>query len=111
MHKYIDIHQQNKPTERTWHRLHHFLDYAATHPTATVRFYASDMILNVHSDASYLTKPKARSRIGGHFFLSNLPQKNTPIKINDTITTICSILKHVASSAAEAELGALFHNA
>ena len=88
--------QQNKPTETTWHRLHHFLDYAATHPTATVRFYASGMILNVHSDASYLTEPKARSRIGGHFFLSNLPQKNTPIKINGTITTICSILKHVA---------------
>jgi len=27
------------------------------------------MILKVHSDASYLSEPKARSRCGGHFYL------------------------------------------
>ena len=102
--------QQSKPTEKTWKQLLHFLDYAATHPSATVRFYASNMILNVHSDASYLTEPKARSRIGGHFFLGSLPQTNQPIHLNGTIATVCSILKHVVSSAAEAELAALFHN-
>ena len=34
-----------------------------------MRFYASDMILNIHSDASYLSVKDARSRAGGHFFL------------------------------------------
>ena len=41
----------------------HLLNYAATHPDATVRFRASDMILHIHSDASYLSKPKARSAL------------------------------------------------
>jgi hypothetical protein len=29
------------------------------------------MALAVHSNASYLSKPKAQSRSGGHFFLSS----------------------------------------
>jgi hypothetical protein len=37
------------------------LDYLATHPDATVRFHASNMILNVHSDA--------HSWACGHFFM------------------------------------------
>ncbi len=37
------------------------LDYLATYPDATIRFKASDMILNIHSDASYLSKSDARS--------------------------------------------------
>jgi hypothetical protein len=45
------------------------LDYLSTHPDATNRFYASDMILHIHSDASYLSVSKARSRLGGLFYL------------------------------------------
>ena len=30
------------------------LNYAATHPDATINYHASDMIINVASDASYL---------------------------------------------------------
>ena len=59
------------------------------------------MVLNVHSDASYLTAPKARSRAGGHFFLGSLPRKGCPIKLNGAILTLCTILKCVAVSAAE----------
>ena len=69
------------------------------------------MILNIHSDASYLTAPKARSRAGGHYFLGSIPQDGTPIFLNGPIHSLCAILKFVASSAAEAELGALFLNA
>jgi hypothetical protein len=28
------------------------LDYLATHPDATIRYHASDMVLHIHSDAS-----------------------------------------------------------
>jgi hypothetical protein len=37
----------------------HLLNYAAKHPNATLRYHASNMILHIHSDASYLSEPKA----------------------------------------------------
>ena len=83
----------------------------STHMEAKIRYHASDMILNVHSDASYSTAPKARSRVGGHFFLSSLPKHNEPIRLNGAILTLCTILKCTTAFAAEAELGALFLNA
>ena len=81
-----------------------------SNPNAIIQFYASDMVLNVHSDASYLTAAKGRSRAGGSFFLGSLPRNNAPIKLNGNIAITCAILKLVAASAAEAELGALFLN-
>jgi hypothetical protein len=35
------------------------LDYIATHPDAIIRYHASDMILHIHSDASYLSVSSA----------------------------------------------------
>ena len=75
--------QQASPTEKTMERVNTFLDYMATNPNAVIRYYASDMILNVCSGASYLTAPKSRSRAGGHFFpwlvtkgrMPHLPQR------------------------------------
>ena len=83
----------------------------ASNPDAKIRYHASDMVLNVHSDASYMTAPKAQSRAGGHFFLGSLPKDGCPIRLNGAILTLCTILRCVAASAAEAELGALFLNA
>lgn len=103
--------QQSNPTKKTLQQTHHFLDYMASHPNAVIRYTKSNMILNIHSDASYMTEPKARSRIAGHYFLASLPKPSQPIPLNGSIHTLCSILKHVAASAAEAELGALFTNA
>ena len=64
---------QAAPTKNTLKRVHQLLSYMATNPNAIVRYRASDMILNVHSDASYLSAPKARSRAGGYFFIGSLP--------------------------------------
>ena len=36
-----------------------FMDYAATHQDSIITYRASDMVLIVHSDASYLSEPKA----------------------------------------------------
>jgi hypothetical protein len=66
------------------------------------------MVLAVHSDASYLSKPMARSHVGGHFFCSSNVD-NPPD--NGAVLNISIILKAVMSSAAEAELGALYINA
>ena len=69
------------------------------------------MVLNVHSDASYLSAPNAHNPAGGYFFLSSIPRDSSPIIINGPIHINCTILKLVAASAAEVELGTLFLNA
>ena len=66
------------------------------------------MVLALHSDASYLSEPKARSRAGGHFFMSEDVADPTN---NGAVLNTAQIIKAVMSSAAEAELGAMFINA
>jgi hypothetical protein len=53
--------QQANPTENMMKKVQQYLDYASTHPDAIVTYHASDMVLAGHSDASYLSKSKARS--------------------------------------------------
>ena len=98
---------QATATEATKRACNQFLDYCATHPTSTLRYHASDMVLKLHSDSSYLNAIGARSRQGGHFFLGN---KSGPDILNGAILHLAAIMKMVLSSAVEAEFGALFHN-
>ena len=80
------------------------LNYLASQEEAVFTYSASDMTLAVNRDAGYLNKPKSKSQAGGHFFLSN----NTDILPNNgAIFNIAHIIKHVMSSATEAELAAL----
>ena len=81
------------------------LDYIATQEEAVLTYHASDMKLAAHSDAGYLSEPKARSRAGGHFFLSS---ESTVPTNNGAVLNIAHIIKHVMSSATEAELAALY---
>jgi hypothetical protein len=85
-----------------------FLDYAATHQGAILTYKSSDMVLVVHTDVSYLSKPKACSRAGRHFFLSS--DSEDPAN-NGAVLNLAQLIKTVMSSAAEAELGALYINA
>jgi hypothetical protein len=101
--------EQTKATEKTQAATNQLLDYLATHPDATIRYHASDMILHIHSDASYLSVSNARSRLGGLFFLGNKsPEQNT---LNGSILNIASVIKNVVASAAKSEVRACFHNA
>jgi hypothetical protein len=107
--------QQSKGTKQTMQAIVQLLNYCATHPNAVIRFHASDMILWVESDASYLSEPKGRSRAGGFHYLSNRPAApptttDKPPPLNGPINVVCHIMREVLSSAAEAELGALFYN-
>ncbi len=75
---------------------------------AVLTFKASDMVLAIHSNSLYLSEPKARSHAGGHMFMS----ANDDIPTNNgAVLNISQIIRAVMSSAAEAELGALFINA
>ena len=49
--------QQSKGTEKTYADTLWLLNYAATHLNTKIRYKASDMILYIHSDASYLSEP------------------------------------------------------
>ena len=97
--------QSAAPTEDTLEQANDLLDYLVTQEEAVLTYTASEMTLAVHSDASYLSEPKARSRAGGHFFLSSnatIPQNN------GAVLNIAHIIKHVMTSATEAELAALY---
>jgi hypothetical protein len=101
---------QTKGTEQTMEKALQILDYLTTHPDATIRFHATDMVMNIHLDASYLSAPNSRSRACRHFFLGWLPVDGEPIYLNGAFHTLCSILRFVVASVTEAEFGALFLN-
>jgi len=108
--------QQASATQATARAVHQLLDYCATHPDATIRFHASDMVLWTHSDASYLSAPQSRSRAAGYSFLSSRPTSpptatDPAPPHNGPVHVLCQIMRQVVASAAEAELGALFLNA
>ena len=98
---------QSAPTEQTLEKTFLFLDYAVTHPDAVLTYCASDMVLNIHSNASYLTEPKTRSRAGGHWFMSS---NEECAKNNGAVLNIAKIIRNVMTSAAGAEIGALYIN-
>jgi hypothetical protein len=101
--------EQTKATKKTQAATNQMLDYLATHPDNTIRYQASDMILHIHSDASYLSVSNARSRLWGLFFLGNKsPKQDTP---NGLILNVAAVIKNVVASAEESEVGACFHNA
>lgn len=65
--------QQENSTARTAELVTHFLNYCATYPNSILTFDASDMIFNIHKDASFLSNTKTKSRAGGYFLLSDCP--------------------------------------
>ncbi len=99
---------QAKPTKETMSNIKFFPNYAASNQDAIITYRASNMVLAVHSNASYLSKPKAQSRAGGHFFMSS--DIADPAD-NGTVLNIAQLIKAVIFLAAEAELGALYINA
>ena len=92
------------------------LNYAATHPDDIIHYCASNMILHIASDVSYLCEEHARSQFWGNFSLSDQLVDNgdkppTLPNNNGDIHTLWQLIKTVISSAVEAEIGAIFLNA
>ena len=97
--------QSATPMEETMQQTKQLLDYLATQEEAVLTYNKSDMVLTVHSNASYLSKPNACSRTGGHFFL--LSDTTIPPN-NGAILNIVHIIKNVMTSATEAKLAVLY---
>ena len=107
---------QTKITNKTSLDLTKLLNYASTHPNATLRYVSSDMILHIYSDASYESEPKLRSRVGGLFTLTSRVDDPTKPPIvtptpNDAIHTVSNIMRNVMLSITKAETVRIFHNA
>jgi hypothetical protein len=102
--------QHATATDDTNLKLLQILNYYDSHPDASISYSASEMILNIHSDDGYLNETEARSRAGGHFFMSSKP-KGGQQQHNRALLTLSTILRMVVASAAEVEMGALFLNA
>jgi hypothetical protein len=64
------------------------------------------MILAVHMDASYLSEVGGKSRVAGHFYLTNQNNENFN---NGAVLTLLPIIKHVMSSASKAKLSELYY--
>jgi hypothetical protein len=77
------------------------LNYLAMKEDAVLSYHASDMVLAVHSNASYLSKSKACSQAGGHFFLSS----NTTVPSNSgAVLIIAHIIENDMLPATKADL-------
>ena len=87
------------------------MDYAATYPNVYVRYYASDMVLLIDSNAAYLVLPNTRSRIAGYFQLNDYPQRVEHPDVNGVILVECKTIRHIISLVAEAKTVGIFHNA
>ena len=85
---------------------HQLLDYLATHPNAAIRYHASDMILAFDTDASYLSEVGAKSRAAAYYHMT---RKGNCTFTNGAVDVLYTIIKHVMSSASEAETGALYY--
>jgi hypothetical protein len=99
---------QEAPTEKMMQKCLQFLDYAASQEDAIVTYQTSNMRLAIHSNASYLSEPKALSRASGHMFMADM--EDIPIN-NGAVLNTSQIIRAVMSLATEAKLGALFINA
>ena len=62
--------EQAAPTKKTHLKFQRLLNYASAYWNAYIRYYPSDIILHVDSDAAYLVMPKVRSRISFYYYLS-----------------------------------------
>jgi hypothetical protein len=102
--------EQSNATEVTADKVIKLLNYCNTHPETKIGYHESDMILHTHSDASYLSESEATSRAGIFFYMGNT-SKNDKKLTNGAILIMSKVLKHVMSSAAEAEIEAVFINA
>jgi hypothetical protein len=97
--------QQSNGTQAIANTCNQLLDFIATHSNAGLGYHACDMILTANTDSSYLSKVGGKSRVAGHFYLTNQNIENFNNRAN---LTLSSIIKHVMSCASEAELSALY---
>ena len=89
-------------------RAKQLIDYLATQEEAVLTYRASNMVLIVHIDTSYLSKNNLRSHVGDHLIMSS--NALIPPFDNGAILKVAQIFKNVMPSLVEAELSAFYIN-
>ena len=105
-------------TERVAAMAAYLLNFCANNLNPKVRYYASDMQLCDHTDASYLSVSKYRSHAAAYFYLSTddgaLLLPNHKLKLsarpNGAVRIMSTVMRHVLSSATEVEVSATFYD-
>ncbi|KAL7546622.1 hypothetical protein ACHAWF_009953, partial [Thalassiosira exigua] len=97
--------QQATATEQTAKAIAQLLAYIVTYPADGIIYRPSGIHLCAHCDAGFVNESKSRRCAGYQIFLS---EDSPRPSWNGSVLTIASILKNVLTSAAEAELSALF---
>ena len=98
--------RKSKGTYNVQKESHQILDYLATYPNAAICYHASDMILSLDTDASFLSEPNSRSRAAAYYFLT---RKDRPNFNNIAIDILSTVIKHVMPPASETETYALYY--
>jgi hypothetical protein len=88
-------------TTTTINAVSNLIYYCSTNPEYSIRYFASEMQIKIHSDASYLSEPKAKSIIGSYFYLGNKTNSHKKPLSNGPLLCHKTVLKHVVSSVAE----------
>jgi hypothetical protein len=102
--------EQSTATLGTMKRLERLLGFVSGHRLGQIIFHESDMLLSVLSDASYLSRPRARSVAGSFHHLTRLLRAGLPPDplafINDPVFCHTNTIPVVCSSVQEAEYAA-----
>ena len=93
---------QAKPSLNDMAKMEKLLKYVSRHRNHGMRYYASSMILQLISDASYLCRPKAKSVVGLVSYLGDAATINGPI------SCASKMINCVLASVAEAEIAGGF---
>ena len=104
-------------TERVAEMAAYLFNFCANNRNPKVGYYASDVQLCGHTDASYLSVSKAQSRAAAYSYLSTddgaiLPPNHNlklPARPNGAVHVMSTLTQQVLSSATEAEVGATFY--
>ena len=107
--------EQFRATLTTIEKINQLLDYLVSNPHTAIQYYASGMIMFIHSDASYFSISKSRSCASSVFLLSDT--KHDPLTfseyipvLNRLIFVLWKLLRNIVAYAAKAKYGSLFLN-
>ena len=84
------------------------LNNCDTHLDAVIWYKQSNVIIEIHSDSSYLPDPKECSRADGQ--LSFITKWGQPMMNNVAVHVVSIIIRNVISSKSKDELAALYMN-
>ena len=97
--------EQATATQDTLAQAYRLLGFMMANPDNGIEYRASNMKLWTYSDASYLSRSRARSVAGGHHYASDETGA-----FNGSICSVSTIIDVVVGSAYEAEVGATYIN-